>query len=334
VWWGRWDLNPGSPTPQAGILNHSRRIATNILDNPLAIRRPQQPVKYEDEIINTLTKAKNEGKAENTIKAFRHRLRQLSKVADLKNPSEVKTVIANSKLSESSKSSFCLAYEWFTKTNGIQWERPKYKWEQGTPIIPTRENVTKIISASTKRYATIFTLMAEIGVEGEELHRLHRKKIDTEQGIVSIDGTKGHASGTYKLKTRTAEMLREYLAKNPEDNPFPRPYVMSQIWRRVRDRLAENLKQPELRNIPMKNLRNYSGAQLYYRLPDPIGVMRHLRHKKLETTMHYLRAIVINGEEEYLCKTATTPQEAQQLIEAGFTLADTIDGIHLYRKRK
>ena len=328
-------MNPGSPTPQAGILNHSSRTGTNIPTNSEAIRRPQTTtVRYEDEIINTLTKATNEGKAKNTIKAFSHRLKQLSKVADLKNPNEVKTVIANSRLSNSSKSSFCLAYEWFCKTNNITWERPKYKWELGTPIIPTTENVTKIISASTRKYATIFTLMAEIGVEGEELHRLHRNKIDSEQGIVSIDGTKGHTSGTYKLKQRTAEMLREYLARNPQEHPFPQPKVMSEIWRRVRNRPAENLKQPELKKIPMKNLRNYSGAQLYYKFPDPIKIMRHLRHKKLETTMHYLRAITLDGEEEYICKTATTPQEATQLIEQGFQHADTIDGIHLYRKRK
>jgi hypothetical protein len=25
LWWGRWDLNPGSRTPQARILNHARR---------------------------------------------------------------------------------------------------------------------------------------------------------------------------------------------------------------------------------------------------------------------------------------------------------------------
>jgi hypothetical protein len=29
LWWGRWDLNPGSPTPQAGILNHARRRPRN-----------------------------------------------------------------------------------------------------------------------------------------------------------------------------------------------------------------------------------------------------------------------------------------------------------------
>jgi hypothetical protein len=31
MWWGRWDLNPGSHTPQACILNHARRRPHNRL---------------------------------------------------------------------------------------------------------------------------------------------------------------------------------------------------------------------------------------------------------------------------------------------------------------
>lgn len=106
------------------------------------------------------------------------------------------------------------------------------------------------------------------------------------------------------------------------------------MWRRARNKASEIHKQPEPQKIPMKNLRNYSGAQFYYQFPDPIGVMRHLRYKRLETTMHYLRAIVLNGEEEYICKTVTTPEQAKALIESGFTYVQTIDNIHLYRKRK
>jgi integrase len=285
-------------------------------------------------IINTCIKATNEGKAENTVKAFSHRLTQLSRKADLKNPEEVKTAIANSPVSNATKACLCLAYEWFCKANNLQWQKPRYKWELGTPIIPSTENVTKIISASTKRYATIFAIMAETGIEGEELHRLHKNQIDTERGIISIKGTKGHDSGTYKLKSQTAEMLREYLAKNPQDYPFPKPKVMSDQWRTVRDRLTENLRQPDLKKIPMKSLRNYSGAKLYYSHPDPILIMRHLRHKKLDTTMHYLKAITIDGEEEYTCKSAKAPEEAMKLIEIGFQFVNTIDEISLYRKRK
>ena len=129
-------------------------------------------------------------------------------------------------------------------------------------------------------------------------------------------------------------MLREYLAKDQREYPFPQPKVMSQIRRRVRNKLADNLKQPELKKIPMKNLRNYSGAKLYNSLKDPIAVMRHFRHKKLETTMHYIRAITIGGEEEYTCKTATNMKEAAQLIENGFEYITKMDGTKLFRKRR
>jgi len=296
-------------------------------------------------IINTILKATNAGKAQNTVKAFSHRLTQLSRKADLTKPEEVKTAIANATnektakpLNNSTKSSLCLAYEWFCKTNNLQWEKPKYKWEEGTPIIPTTEQVTKIISATTKRFATIYTIMVETGIEGEELHRLHKNQIDTERGIISIKGTKGHNSGTYKLKNQTAEMLREYLGKDQREYPFPQPKVMSEQWRTARDRLADNLKQPDLKKIPMKNLRNYSGAKLYYSLPlpDPIAVMRHLRHKKLETTMHYLRAIITITETdiEYTAKATNNKEEALKLIEAGYQYMTDIDGFKLFRKRK
>jgi integrase len=298
-------------------------------------RRPPQ-TKDEGLIINTLLKATKEAKAQNTIHVLSQILPQLSRKTNLTEPEQVKAYIANATnektkqpLSNATKNKLCNAYEWFTKTNGIQYMKPYFKTAEGTPIIPTTENVTKVISASTRRYATIFTILTETGAEGEELHRTHRNKIDTEQGTITITGTKGHSSATYKLKQHTTEMLREYLAKNPQDYPFPKPKVMSEQWRTVRDRLANNLKQPEL-----KNLRNYSGAKLYYSLPDPIAVMRHLRHKKLETTMHYIRGITINGEEEYLCKTATNVKEATDLIENGFQYVTEIDGYKLFKKRK
>jgi integrase len=300
----------------------------------LAIRRPQQETRYKEQIDKTIAKATIEGKANNTLKSFRHRLAQLSKVADLMNPDDVKKAIAYAKLANSSKCSFALAYEWFTKANGIQWEKPRFKWNQGTPIIPTTDQVNKIISATTLRFATMFKLMAETGVEGEELHQTHRNQFETTQGIISIKGLKGHGSANYKLKAPIANMLREYLAKDPKEYPFPRPYIMSTMWRRARETASKNHNDPSLKTIPMKNLRNYSGAQFYYQFPDPIGVMRHLRHKRIETTMHYIRAITLDGDVEYDCKTAKTPEEITKLIELGYAKADEIDGIHFYRKRK
>jgi len=336
-WWGRWDLNPGSPAPQAGILDHTSRLATKIPAKRLLDYDPKQT----ELIVNTLLALKNNGKAENTVKSVDKNLTRLARHADLKNPEDVKTYIANAKkengepLSNSSKSKLVFCYDCLAKANGLTWTAPTYKWEPKTPIIPSKENVTKIISASTRRYATIFTILAETGLEGEELHGITRQDIDTERDIISVRGHKGHDSGTYKLKAATAEMLRDYMARNPQSQPFPKPKIMGQQWLKTRNRLADDTKQPDLKKIPMKSLRNYSGAQFYYRLPDPIAVMRHLRHKKLETTMHYLRAITLtNGDEDYVCKVAKTIEEAKQLIENGFQYVTEIDGTKLFKKRR
>ena len=181
----------------------------------------------------------------------------------------------------------------------------------------------------------IFTILAEIGAEGKELGKTSISGIDALQGILSIVGTKGHDSGKYKLKQQTADMLREYLTKHQnEEYPFPKSKIMGEVWRDTRRRAAKKFCQPSLNNIPIKNLRNYAGAKFYSSLPDPIATMRFLRHKKLETTMHYIRGITIGGEEEYICKTAKTTEEAIPLIEAGFQYVTDIDGTKLFKKRK
>jgi hypothetical protein len=60
--------------------------------------------------------------------------------------------------------------------------------------------------------------------------------------------------------------------------------------------------------------------------------MRHLRHKKLETIMHFIRSITIGGDEEYTCKTDKAIQEATQLIEACFEYVTEIEGTNPFKK--
>ena len=191
-------MNPGSPAPQAGILDQTRRICTKIPTKSkaetLTRRRPPKiPTKQKELIINTLIYLKNNGKAENTVKSVNRCLTRISRHADLARPEEVKTYIANAKredngkpLSNGSKSKLAFCYNCLCKAHNINWEMPRFKWIETVPIIPTTANVEKIISASTKRYATIFTILAETGAEGQELHNVSQNDIDTEQGIISI----------------------------------------------------------------------------------------------------------------------------------------------------
>ena len=331
-------MNPGSPAPQAGILNHSRRSGTKIHSSTrpdtFARLRPQQGTRYNALIINTLIKATNSGKAKNTVRSISYSLRQINRNADLKNPEDVKAYIANSPVCNATKTKLCFAYNWFCQTNGIEWTKPRYKWERKIPIIPTTANVDKIISASTRKCATIFTILKETGLEGQELATTTRKHIDSEQGIISAQGCKGHNSRSIKLKQKTADMLRNYLSIYTTEYPFPNSRAMGEAWRTARNKLAETLQEPQLRTIPLRNLRHYYATRLYDRTKDILLVMQRLGHKKIETTMFYTQLITYSDEEEYTCKTASNVNEATDLIEHGFQYITEMDGIKLFKKRK
>jgi integrase len=135
------------------------------------------------------------------------------------NPDDVKNAIAYSEVSNATKTCYVLAYDWFCKTNGLTWQKPRFKWTLPTPIIPTTKQVERIISASTPKFAVIFKLMAETGIEGEELHQTHRNQFDPSQAVFSINGLKGHQSANHKLQPDLAQLLTQYLAKYLKDYP-------------------------------------------------------------------------------------------------------------------
>ncbi len=274
------------------------------------------------------------GFEDSTLRTISYSLAKLDKLCDMSKPEQVKLAIANMNVKKSYKIKIVDAYNYYCETNEIQWKKPKYRAEEVIPLIPTTANVNKIISASTEKYATIFTILAETGLEGHELATTTRQHIDAEQGIISASGCKGHDPRSFKLKPTTASMLRVYLHKHNGERPFPESRFMSQIWTRTRNKLAKKLQDPQLKQIQMRHLRNYSGAQVYHRTKDPIRVKRHLGHKSLENTMRYLRGIRLDEEEEYTCRTASNVKEATELIEAGFEYMTEIDGLKLFRKRK
>jgi hypothetical protein len=63
-------------------------------------------------------------------------------------------------------------------------------------------------------------------------------------------------------------------------------------------------------------------------------VKKLLGHKSLKSPLHYTQFIAIPQNEEYICTTATTIQEAKELIEAGFTYVTEMDESKIFRKLK
>jgi len=294
------------------------------------------PAKANNEplIIKTLLQTRNAGKAKKTTECFASHLRFINQNANINDPESVKAYISSLSRDPQTKNSYAIAYNWYCKTNGIQWQKPYFKWERKIPMIPTTANIDKIISASSQRYATIFTILKEHGLEAHELATVTRNDIDQERGIINVRGCKGHNSRTIKLNAKTSDMLRTYLQRNTENIPFPNSHAMGEEWRATRKKVARNLNQPELAKIPMRNLRHHFATQKYDQTKDILLVKQLLGHKKIETTMFYTQLITFSEEDEYTVRTATNIKEAADLIEHGFQYITEIEGTKLFKKRK
>jgi len=316
-------LNPGSRTPQARILDQTGPRPHSTGPGPLV----------KGNILKTLIKLKNSGKAESTIFSVSYRLSYLARYVSLEDPEEVKEFIARKKCSNSYKNGLVKAYNYYVKINGLVWDKPKYKWERKIPRIPTTEAIGKVIARASKRYAVIFKILSETGAMPFELHNVNQRDIDLERGTISITGSKGHSSRIFKLKQETLAMLRSYLAKNTQQYPFPEAQWIGKMWRKFRNSLAEKIKDPTIRQIRLYDLRHYFGTMLYHKTKDILYTKQQMGHKKLETTLIYIQLVDFQSD-EYTSAVAKTVGETRKLIEAGFEYVTEIDGVRLFKKRK
>lgn len=316
---------------------------------PLKSTVPTLNLEVLEAINKTKTNLENNGNRPQTVKTVGKELLKLAQHTDIFNTSQVLNYIAKAKVhhfktgeptnknwSEGQKRKVSYAYREFCEVNGLEFTMPRYKQNSPIPLIPKSNHVEAIINNASKNMATIYTILSETAVEGEELSATPRNQINPEEGTISIIGTKQHDNGTYKLKEQTAEMLRQYLAKKPQEYPFPKQKTMRQAWSDARTKTATKQCNPEILKIPLKNLRNYAGAIFYNTMgKDPIQTMRFMRHKKLETTMDYLRGLTeFTATQEYISKIATTAEEALELLTQGFKEEAIFGEKHLYRKLK
>jgi integrase len=116
------------------------------------------------------------------------------------------------------------------------------KYERKIPKIPTSEAINKMISRASRKYATIFKILMETGVMPFELSQVTERDIDLEKGIINVQGFKGHTSRSFKLKSDTVAMLKQYLQTYTCDKPFPNPLWIGKMWRKFRNSLSEKLK--------------------------------------------------------------------------------------------
>ncbi|MQY62156.1 tyrosine-type recombinase/integrase [archaeon] len=281
---------------------------------------------------------KKNGYADTTIKATGKRLRHLQKNCNLQDPEQVKGFIANKQSSNGHKQSLIEAYAILMKSINKEWKQPFYKRYDQLPKIPTTEKLNMLISHASTRMALILSMSKELGTRPIELTWLKLKDINLQNGTINIISAKHCNARILKMKTRTLEMLREYIDnKNLKQNDRLFPISSERIsdsYRHLRNRLAKKLQDPTLQQIRLYDFRHYYATMLYHKTKDLLYVKARLGHKDLRTTLRYTQLLETLENDEYHCKTATNIKEITNLIENGFEFIQEKEGISIYRKRK
>jgi integrase len=289
-------------------------------------------------IINVLIKMKNNGKADVTIKFVSKALNRIQQFADLDNPQQVKQYIANLETANGYKKNLCFAYKQYCDYYKIKWEKPVYYQEPKPIRIPTTAQLDMLIANSGRVMTAKLTLSKETGLRPVEVCKLKVKDVNLGQKTVYPTTAKHGAPRILKISNSLREILRTHINHyklNPNDKLFKGSSDnYGKHYRLHRNRLAERLHKPELKNIRLYDFRHYFATQLYAKTKDILFVKQQMGHKRIETTLIYTQLLSVN-EDEWTCKATTNDNEAQNLIENGFEYVTTTPNeLMLFRKRK
>jgi len=112
---------------------------------------------------------------------------------------------------------------------------------------------------------------------------------------------------------------------------------LRRTFQRQSKRLAYKLGNPRLLNITLHTLRHWIATIEYLKTKDILHVMNTLGQRNIKNMLRYIKleeAIFKENNDEFVCKTAHSVEEAKALVEVGFEYVCDIEGVKLFRKRK
>jgi integrase len=281
---------------------------------------------------------KKDNKSDYTINFTRKALTYLGKHTSLKEPEAIKMLLADLKTSDGYKRNLAIAYNKYAKFYGIKWTMPIYKQPAKNIALPTKEKTQMLIANAGKNLSLKLQLSIETGLRPVELVRLKVKDLDLEHKTVNPTTAKNGNPRTVPMSQNLTTRLTEYIIKHnltPTDLLFKGTDAdhYGKQYRIMRNKLADKLKDPTIRQIRLYDLRHYFCTKKLNDIGNPYTVMVLMGHTKLTTTQRYMHLLNFN-DDEWTCTGATTAKEATKLIENGFQYVTTIEGIQLFKKRK
>jgi integrase/predicted RNA-binding Zn-ribbon protein involved in translation (DUF1610 family) len=253
--------------------------------------------------------------------------------ADLHDPESVKVAIAKLDVRNGTKLQYVYAYDRLAEMLKINWEPPWYKQEETIPFVPEESELDQLIAACrSRRMATYLQCLKETWADPGEALQIERK--DVSGNVITINHpVKGHLPRQIQVSNKLIAMLNALPRKS--ERYFPCTYgSLYSCYNRVRRRAAELQKNPRLLQIEFRSFRHWGGTMLaYYTNGNVLTVKKLLGHKRVENTMKYIGMIHFKND-EFEVATATTVEEAKQILSVGFDYITEKNGIMLFRRPK
>jgi integrase len=144
---------------------------------------------------------------------------------------------------------------------------------------------------------------------------------------------KGHNPRPLQVSNKLLAMLNALPRKS--ERVFPMTYgTLFSCYTRLRERIAEMQKNSHLLSIELRTFRHWGGTMIaHYSNGNVLLVKKLLGHKRVENSMKYIGMINFK-DDEFEVATATTIEEAKQVLSVGFDYVTEKNGIMLFRRPK
>jgi integrase/recombinase XerD len=224
-------------------------------------------------------------------------------------------------------------YGIFAKAMHLQWNPPKYKYDQKIPFIPTEKEIDDLIAGTGRKTATFLRTLKETGCRMGEALRIKWTDIDFTKNTITINNPeKNSLPRILKVSPTLMTMLNTMPREN--ESVFNRSKsTVESNYRSQRNKLANKLGNPRLKQIRLSTFRHFYATMLYAKTLNILKVQQALGHKKLQNTQIYTHLINFDSD-EYEVQIAENLEEAKKLLETGFDYVTDMDSRKLFRKRK
>lgn len=143
---------------------------------------------------------------------------------------------------------------------------------------------------------------------------------------------KGSNPRQLKISDRLIAMMNTLSKDKPSPFGFSHRHF-ARHFRNQRARAAAKLQNDRINKITFHTLRHWKATMEYAKTKDILHVMQMLGHRNIQNTLLCTQFITFESD-EYHSATATTVQEAQKIVEAGFEYVCNFNDTKLFRKRK